>query len=133
MSKVVFDTNIFISALLFPDSVPERIYLLAIERKIELISSPAIMVELADKLRSKFEAREEEITRILKQLARISTIVRPTRRLKVIEDDSDNRILECGVEAEADFIVSGDKHLLRLKNYQGISIVKASHFLHLHI
>lgn len=132
MTKAVFDTNIFISALLFPGSVPEKIYLLAIDRKIELCISPAIMVELADKLRSKFGANEDEIARTLKQLARISTVVRPDKRLRIIEDDPDNRILECALEAKTDFIVSGDKHLLRLKSYQGIPIVKASRFFRFH-
>jgi putative PIN family toxin of toxin-antitoxin system len=57
-----------------------------------------------------------------------SKVVLPKVRLAVIADDPDNRILECSLEGQADYIISGDKHLLNLKNYQGITIVTPGDF-----
>jgi predicted nucleic acid-binding protein len=56
-------------------------------------------------------------------------VVEPRERLDVIkEDPPDNRILECAVKARADFIVSGNKHLLKLKEFRGAIIVRAPGF-----
>jgi predicted nucleic acid-binding protein len=55
--------------------------------------------------------------------------VHPQERLAIIADDPDNRILECAVAGPADFIISGDHHLLDLENYQGIKIVNPARFL----
>jgi len=63
------------------------------------------------------------------QIRSFSEIVRPKGPLAVIADDPDNRVLECAVEVQADFIISGDKHLLNLKVYRGITIVRPSDFL----
>lgn len=129
MLKAVFDTNIFISAFVFPNSIPAKIYLLAIGRKYKLCSSPAIMAEVADKLRSKFFVNEEDIVDLLKQIARISEIAKPKNKISLLEDDPDNRVLECAAELKADLIISGDKHLLRLKEFQGIRIIRTADFL----
>lgn len=63
------------------------------------------------------------------ELLRVAMFVVPKIRIDVIkEDPDDNRVLECAVEGKADFIVSGDQHLLRLREYAGINIVPASRF-----
>ena len=64
------------------------------------------------------------------QICGIAKVVEPREPLSVISDDpDDNRVLECAVKGEADVIVSGDRHLLNLANYQGISIVTVRQFL----
>lgn len=131
MPKAVFDTNIFISAFIFPGGKTEQAYLLAIRRKLILCSSPAIMTELAKTLRAKFGQDEDDIARALKQIARIAEIVKPTSRLKILDDDPDNRVLECAEAAKADLIVSNDKHLLRLEKFKDIPIVRAADLLHI--
>jgi predicted nucleic acid-binding protein len=66
----------------------------------------------------------------LKAIAKVGEIVTPRFTLDVIrEDPADNRILECAVAGKADLIVSGDRHLLKLKSYEGISIVRPIDFL----
>ena len=68
--------------------------------------------------------------RRLKQIAAIVEIIIPQITLEVIkEDPPDNRILECAVAGQADLIVSGNRHLLRLKSYEGIPIVRPIDFL----
>jgi len=75
-------------------------------------------------LRKKFHLPEADITAYIKQIARRSTVVRPAVTLSVVEDEPDNRVLECAVTGGADLIVSGDRHLLRLGTYSNIPIVR---------
>lgn len=125
MFKVVFDTNIFVSAIGF-GGIPKYLYESVIERRFILVTSPAIMAEIAKILRELLQFDERVIVSYLKQIARTAEIVKPTIVLNFIEEDpSDNRILECAVAAKANLIVSGDKHLLRVKEYDSIQVVRA--------
>ncbi len=129
--RAVFDTNVFISAFLFPQGTPAEIYLLAIRKKFQLCSSPAIMAEVANKLRSKFQVEEEDIVDLLKQIARLAVIVKPKIGIDLVVDKPDNKVLECAAEAKADLIISGDHHLLDLREFQGIRIIRAADFRHI--
>lgn len=71
------------------------------------------------------------MTATLKLIGRAATIVKPSVRIMVLEDIPDNRILECGIEAAADLIVTGDRHLLRLKSFQNVAIIRVADFLRL--
>lgn len=80
-------------------------------------------------LRSTFGWEEPRIVHRLKALAKTAEIVRPTIALQVIGDDpDDDRVLDCAVAGKADLIVSGDRHLRRLKSFQGIGIVTPADF-----
>ena len=128
--KVVFDTNIYISAIIF--SGPPEICLEAAQAgEIELYTSKTILLELANKLRSKFGYPEEDIEEILVGLVRFVKVVNPKVKInKIKEDPSDNMVLEAAVEAKGDLIVSGDKkHILPLKEFGGIKIISAAIFL----
>jgi putative PIN family toxin of toxin-antitoxin system len=127
--RVVFDTNIFISAFVIPSSKAEEAYLHSLTGDFILCSSVAILSEKAQKLREKFGWEENKITHLLKATARVATIIKTRPHLHFLADEPDNRILECAVAAEADFIVTGDKHLLSLKHFRNISMVTLSHFL----
>jgi putative PIN family toxin of toxin-antitoxin system len=127
--KVVFDTNIFISAFVIPGSKAEEAYLHAMKGNFNLFSSVAILTEMAQKLREKFGWQENKITRLLKAISKVAAIIKTRPHIHVLDDDPDNGILECAIAAEADFIVTGDKHLLSLKHFQNISILKLSDFL----
>ncbi len=130
MLKVVFDTNVFIFAFSFPDSKAEQAYLYAIEGKIELFTSVPILTETAKKLREKFRWEDNEITIALKHISKVASVLKPLIKLDVLSDEPDNRILECAKESNADLIVTGDKHLLSMKDYDGIGITKISGFLY---
>ncbi|THJ10893.1 MAG: putative toxin-antitoxin system toxin component, PIN family [Nitrospira sp. CG24C] len=127
--KVVFDTNVFISAFIVPGSKGEDALLLAHRHKVDLYSSVPILTETARILRTKFDQSEKDITAALKMIGRAATIVRPSRKVTVVEDLPDNRILECAVTAQADLIVTGDHHLLGLREFEGVSIVRLADFL----
>jgi putative PIN family toxin of toxin-antitoxin system len=127
--KVVLDTNIFISAFAIPGGKAEEAYLNAVRGNFNLCSSVAILTETAQKLRDKFGWDEDKITRLLKTIAKIATIIKSQPRLHLLTDEPDNRILECALAADADLIVTGDKHLLSLKHFQNAKIVRLSDFL----
>ena len=127
--KAVFDTNIFISAFIIPGSQGEKAFLLARQRRFELYTSVPILTETANKLREKFNQSEEDIKEALKPISRAAEVLKPSIKLDVLEDVPDNRILECAVEAKADVIVTGDRHLLKLKKFQGIPVVRLVDFL----
>jgi uncharacterized protein len=122
--KVVFDTNIFISAFVVRGSLGEQAFLLAQRKRFDLYTSVSILTETAQKLRDKFDQSDENIKAALKLISRASTVRKPNVRVNVLEDIPDNRILECALDAGADLIVTGDRHLLRLRKYQDIAIVR---------
>ena len=130
--RVVFDTNIYISAILFGGN-PRQCLELAREKSFELFTSKPILLELSSKLRQKFHWRKEEVNDTIEGILTFAKPVTPKVKLSLIKDDPpDNRILECALEAKANFIVSGDKkHLLSLGKFQKIPILSAKQFLDL--
>jgi putative PIN family toxin of toxin-antitoxin system len=128
--RVTADTNLYISALNFGGK-PEQLLRLAKARIIQLVISDAILAEMATVLRGeKFAWPEPEIQKAQKEIAELSERVQTTETLSVITDDpSDNRILECAAAGEVDYIVSGDKHLLKLEQFRNTPILKVADFL----
>lgn len=128
-TRVVLDTNIFFSAYGYGGK-PARLVAAALDEGFELMTSPAIMAELARVLATGLGADVDRIRSVVVQITRYAVVIRPTTRLEVVIDESDNRILECAVDGEADLVVSGDRHLLRLGEYRGIEIVTVAEALH---
>lgn len=121
--KVVFDTNIYISAFL-KSGFSREIFNLALDGKIKLFCSESILLELERKLREKFQVKEPEIQLFISTVSQIAKIIQPSYKLNIVKADSkDNIILECALAAKANLIVSFDKHLLKIKKYQKIGIV----------
>ena len=130
MLKVVLDTNVLISAILFGGK-PRQILEKAIRGEIRLCLSEPILEELRGVLgRSKFGYSPEMIQFIFTELTGIADFVNPSETIDVVlEDSEDNRILECAVEAKANTIISGDSHLLKLNRYRNIEVLDAAAFL----
>jgi len=130
MLKVVLDTNVLISAILFGGN-PRKILEKAIRGEIRLCISEPILEELSGVLRrGKFDTSPERVQFILTELTGISDFVNPSETISlVLGDPDDNSILECAVEAKASYIITGDVHLLKLSRYRDIEIVNAFTFL----
>ncbi len=127
--RVVADTNILISALMF-DGLPGRILQLGLEKRFRLVASKALLDELEEKLVAKFGVSEADSRTVRSKLELAGELVEPEFALHVVKDDpDDNRVLECAIAGKAEFIVSGDRHLLRVGEYEGISIVTVRQFL----
>lgn len=130
MLRVVFDSNVYISALLF-DGPPRQILEFAIDRQVVLVASDAIIAETAGKLRNKFSWPEHRIEQFVRATSRLAELHKPKKKISLVPDEADNRILECAIAGEANLITSGDKHLLRLKSYQNIPIQKPKYLTYL--
>jgi putative PIN family toxin of toxin-antitoxin system len=124
MLRIVFDSNVYISALLFK-GIPGKILEMAQKDKITLIVSDEITTETVRILEEKFRWPRHNIDKFKRRLPDISENIRLKIKLDVIKErESDNRILECAVSGDANLIISGDKHLLKLKKYKNIPIVR---------
>ncbi len=128
---VVFDTNIFISALLSVGSKPDLCINLARESKVESVTCLEILNEFPQKLVQKFHYPALDAQKVIDEIVSFSRVVVIPNTLQVVEaDPKDNMIVECGVIGNATHIVTGDKrHLLPIKRYQNIDIVSAADFL----
>ena len=128
--RVVLDTNVIVSGLNFPGN--ERLVLeLALRGRFELCLSPFILEEVAGVLGRKFGWDEELASQALRALGDAATVTEPRRLPEMIgSGHPDNRVLECAVEASADYLVTGDRrHLLPLGEHQGTRILNAPRFL----
>ena len=129
--RVVLDTNILISALFWRGN-PYKVVSNALEKRYSLYLSDEILNELEEKLRIKFEFPEDKIRNHIEILREHGKVIKPDVEVGIIrEDPDDNKVLECAVSCNADYIVSGDSHLLKLKEFKGVRIVTAKEFLDL--
>lgn len=127
--KVVLDTNTLVSAIGW-SSTPYRLLRACIQGKLELFISPALIDELSlviTRPKLKVVAVHPDLPRVMAWLCQPERLVIPRRQINFItEVPPDNRVLECALEAGARAIVSGDEHLLKLKFFDDIPILKAS-------
>ena len=128
--KVVLDTNILISALGW-EGKPKEIFRKALNSEFELIISNQQLDELRRVINyPKFDFTYQQKARFLAIILEVAKVIEVSGNLDVIsEDPDDNIILETAVDAGADFIVSGDEHLLKLAEYTNVKIVSAADFL----
>ena len=135
--KIVIDANLFASALIKPNSNPGEILDLIKQNQVELILSPVIIKEikrilLYPKLQKYHRKTTQEIDAYFEDVLMFAWIVEGKEDIDIIKDDpTDNKYLACAYEGEADYIVSGDHHLLGIKTYKGIEILKAKSFLNI--
>ncbi|MDI6903512.1 MAG: putative toxin-antitoxin system toxin component, PIN family [Methanocellales archaeon] len=128
--KIVLDTNVLISATFWKGN-ESKIIKKAENGEIQIFTSFGILDEFEDVLlRDKFELKIDEmgktVEEIIEKLVSIAIVVEPKKVVDVVRHDpDDNKILECAIEAEADYIISGDRHLLDLKEFEHIKIIRA--------
>ena len=129
MKRVVLDTNIVISSALGGALV------LVLEKwdagEFTVIVTTDVVSEYFEVLnRPKFGLKQETIDRIINYIYQFSEFVVPEEKIRIIEDDpKDDKFLEAAVAGKVDFIVSGDKHLLNLKEFRSIPIITGREFL----
>jgi uncharacterized protein len=127
--KVVFDTNILVSALVFPGGRGEAALRRIIEEQDQLVISKPIVDELLGTLARKFSRDAEELARTAVFLSDLAVFVKPRRRLRVVKDEPDNRILECALAGRAEAIVTGDHTLLALREYRSVRLISLRDYL----
>ena len=127
--RVVFDTNILVSALAFPGGRGDKALRKIVEGEDSLAPSRPILDKLLSVLARKFSHDREALARVAVFLSELGEFVEPTESLGVLADEPDNRILECALAAGAQIIVTGDRAMLAHREYRGIHIVSLSAYL----
>jgi putative PIN family toxin of toxin-antitoxin system len=127
--RVVFDTNVFVSALVFPGGRADQALRRIIHGRDELVSSKELLHELLDVLARKFSRNPDQLARVAIFLSEVSELVEPAQGLSVLEDDADNRVLECALAGRADLIVTGDRAMLALGGIDRVRIVGLADYL----
>ncbi len=134
MLRVVVDTNQFVSSVIVPHGLPRRLIDAWKQRQFLLLSSPAMIAEVSRVLRypriqSKYGIDEADIAALVTLIEADAMVLPGTTEVAAVEDDPDDEMfLACAIEGKADFIVSGDPHLLSLATFRGIPIVTVRDF-----
>lgn len=130
--RIVADTNVLVSALVFPGGTPDDVYRGVADAKVTLVISRPLLLELGRVLGDKFGwpavATEDAIGELLK----IGELVEPGEVIRDVDaDPSDDRVLEAAAAGQVDAIVTGDRHLLRLGTWRDIAVLTPAVFLEL--
>jgi uncharacterized protein len=129
MLRVVADTNVLVSALVFR-GLPAEIVQAAEDKRIRLLSSKELLDELDDVFQRKFKFDATKSLRLQGNVRAVMQEVTPTLKVNAVKaDEDDNRVIECAIAGKADCIVSGDRHLTELRVWEGIEIITPREFV----
>ena len=129
--RIVIDTNVLISAIFWAGK-PKEILNSARKGYTTFLTSEILLKELIDVLTAKnkpFHITKRQVNFIIKHLKETAEIVVIKSKISICKDDADNRVLECAIDGKADYIITGDRHLLTIKEIKGIKIVNTARFL----
>jgi hypothetical protein len=133
--RVVLDTNVFVSSLLSTEGTPAQLLNAWREGRYMLVTSPAIIAEVVEVLESpriskKYLIRHQDVENLVDVLKTDAVLVPGEAGVKgsVPRDPRDEMFLACAIDANADCIVRGDRHLLDLQTFRGIPILTVNEF-----
>ena len=129
--RIVIDTNVLISATFWTGN-PKQLLNRVRKKEFVLLTSQILLNELKEILirpDKPFNLSEEEAEHVINRIRSLAEIVRTHSFVKICRDEQDNRVLECAIDGGADWIVSGDAHLLELQSFQGVRIGTVADFL----
>jgi uncharacterized protein len=131
MLKVVFDTNILFSGFGWRGS-PYYCIQSVRKGKITFVTCREIMKEFAEKLQLKMKVSSVDVSKAATEILLFSKLITISNTFRfVVDDPDDDKILECAIIGNADYIITGDHHLLSLVNYKDIAITTSANFLNL--
>jgi putative PIN family toxin of toxin-antitoxin system len=129
MKGVVFDTNVLVSALLKPGSIPASLVSLVFNYNLKLYVSSPILAEYREVLsRPLFGFEPVSLERFLHELTTVSVTVHPRKILSLSPDEPDNRFLECALAAKANYLISGNTKHFPFVEFKGTQIVSPAEF-----
>lgn len=130
MLRAANDTNVWVSAINWPQGKPRRLFDLLRSHVYAHVTSLEILFEITRVLRDYFGFSDEDAYAWYREIGGLSEVVRPIKRLDVVKNDpTDNKFIECAVAGRCDFVVSGDRHLLDLERHADILIIPVAEFL----
>ena len=126
--RIVLDTNVYVSAVRYGGK-PKQVLNHALNGEFQLLISMPLRLELERILRDKFNYSPREILETAAFLWRGAEWINPQSTIDLCPDETDNRVLECALEGNAGYIVTGDRHLLNLPSIEGLQILLPDRFL----
>lgn len=128
--SVVFDTNVLISSTLQDKSVSQKLFFKLIDSNIKIYTSKEIIQEYSKVINRDFDYSQDEVIKIINSILPLLTSIIPIEKINITkEDPDDNKIIECAVTAKANYIITYDKHLLKIKKFRNILIIKPEEVL----
>ena len=126
--RIVIDTNVLISGIFF-GGFPRKILSAVVAQKITACATPEIISEYEEIVQEMIDRKQGHINRaILGPLIKAMEIIEPVTQIEICRDPDDNKFLECAKDSHALYIVSGDKDLLVIEEYENIQIITAKDF-----
>jgi putative PIN family toxin of toxin-antitoxin system len=123
--KFTVDTNFIVSATQWDYSVANKLFKKLVREDHEIFTTTEILQEFIEILLRDFKYADEEVADLIDKILPFLKIVLPGKKIEVIKEDfDDNKVIECAVESQSDYILSYDNHLLKLKEYNNIKIIK---------
>jgi hypothetical protein len=134
MVRVVVDTNVLVSGVISEKGAPRRILEAWRQEHFVLVTSPAIITEIIrvlhyPRIQETYHLIEADIQGVAETLTIDALVTTDSYRVERSRDPQDNIFLACALEGKAEYLVSGDIHLLELKQYQGVQIVSPARLL----
>ena len=129
--RAVIDTNVLISAIFWTGS-PKRLLNRVRRGEVTFVTSRVLLDELKEILvrpDKPFKLSEEEADRVVKAIQNVAEVVETQSQVRVCRDEKDNKVLECAVDGRAEWIITGDAHLLELQSFKNVRIVTVAEFL----
>lgn len=126
--RLVLDTNIIISALLFGGK-PRELFQLALKGDVFAVTSEVLLLELSQILTGKFGFSKEKAKIVVAKIKESFLVVAPSKEIHILKDEPDNRVLEAAVAGKVRYIVTGDKALLELKEYKKVKIISVNYII----
>ncbi len=128
--EITVDTNFLVSATQWDYSVAHKLLTKLIEKNACIFTTKDVLQEFSEVLERDFQYSSEEIAKIVEKVVAFVILFETKSKIYVVKDDpDDNKILECAVDSNSEYIITYDQHLLKLKEFQGIKIVKPEEFL----
>ena len=130
--KITLDTNFLISATQWDNSVAFKLLKRLLEANIKIFTTKDILDEFSEVLQRDFKYNKEETTNILEEILVFVNIIETQERIKIVKDDpDDDKIIECALASNSDYLITYDRHLLKIKEYKSIKIITPEEMLKL--
>src|SRR3989344_1822436 len=127
--KVTVDTNFLISSTQWDYSVAHKLLKKLILSDAEIFTTQDILDETAKVLERDFKYSKSDAENIIEKILLFAKLIKTKQKIDVVKDDpDDNKVIECAIESSSDYIITYDKHLLKLKDYKGIKIITPEEF-----
>ena len=128
--RITVDTNFLVSATQWDYSVAHKLLKRFIEQDVKLFATKEILDEFSDVLQRDFKYSKDEVSNVIEKLLFIVELTEPTKKVDIIkEDPDDNKIIECAIASNSEFILTYDKHLLKHRMYEDIKIITPEQFM----